>query len=127
MSCSRQLSAAAHHRWLSVLMAASWAAILSGCASERPIYYQIESKYSVHDPQFAQTMGNLLGPPLVKGNSCQTLINGDEIFPAMLLAISGAKKSITFETFIYWKGTIGKQFADAFAELRASRGKRGTF
>ena len=49
------------------------------------------------------------------------LNDGDEIFPAMLEAIRGAKKTITFESYIYWSGEIGKQFADALAE-RAQAG-----
>ncbi len=89
-------------------------AYVGGCTSERPIYYQIQSRYTVHDPQFPLTMGNLLGPPLLGGNSCKTLQNGDEIFPAMLDAIAGAKRSITFETFIYWQGAIGDEFSAAF-------------
>ena len=36
-------------------------------------------------------MNNLLGPGLVSGNEIITLRNGDEIFPAMLKAIRGAK------------------------------------
>jgi cardiolipin synthase len=66
-------------------------------------------------------MGQLLGPGLLKGNSVKALHNGDEIFPAMLEAIRGAKKTITFETYIYWSGEIGKQFSDALSE-RAKAG-----
>jgi cardiolipin synthase len=60
-------------------------------------------------------MGALLGPPLAEGNRTQTLLNGDEIFPSMLEAIAAAKKSITFETYIYWSGQVGKRFADALS------------
>src|ERR1700682_470589 len=63
-------------------------------------------------PQFIRTMGVMLGPSLIDGNRAETLLNGDEIFPAMLAAIRGAKKSITFETYIYWSGQVGKEFAD---------------
>ncbi len=42
--------------------------------------------------------------------------NGDEIFPAMLSAIRSARETITFETYIYWSGRIGKDFADALSE-----------
>ena len=87
-----------------------------GCAQERPIYYRIDAKYNVHDPQFAHTINNLLGPPLVNGNEIQTLSNGEQIFPAMLQSIHSARKTITFETYIYWKGTIGKEFTAALAE-----------
>ncbi len=47
-------------------------------------------------------MNNLLGPGLVSGNEIITLRNGDEIFPAMLKAIRGAKHSINFETYVYF-------------------------
>jgi cardiolipin synthase len=60
-------------------------------------------------------MGHLLGPPLVAGNKITILTNGDEIFPAMLNAITSAKQTITFETHVYWSGDIGKEFADAFS------------
>ena len=39
----------------------------------------------------------------------------------MLAAIRGARKTITFETYIYWSGDIAPQFADALAE-RARQG-----
>jgi cardiolipin synthase len=68
-------------------------------------------------------MGVLLGPAIVEGNRFDVLRNGDEIFPAMLAAIRGAETSITFETFIYWSGSIGQQFAEALAE-RARAGVR---
>jgi cardiolipin synthase len=93
---------------------------LAGCfnsvnpPTERP--YKIESLYSVADPQFARTMGNLLGPPLEGGNSVVTLVNGDRIFPAMLEAIRAAKKTITFETYVYWSGDVGAAFTEALSE-----------
>lgn len=55
------------------------------------------------------------------GNHVQELINGDEIFPPMLAAIRAARKTITFETCIYWSGDIGREFAEALAE-RAQAG-----
>src|SRR5688572_18633663 len=73
--------------------------------TERP--YKIKHRYGVADPAFARTMGNLLGPALVGGNATTTLLNGDEIFPAMLDAIRSATRTINFETFIYWSGQIG--------------------
>src|SRR5687767_2664576 len=88
--------------------------LLSG--SEKQIDRKVEHRYGVADPQFVRALGALLGPPLVDGNRTETLINGDQIFPAMLAAIRGAKKTITFETYIYWSGEIGKAFADALAE-----------
>jgi cardiolipin synthase A/B len=90
---------------------------------EKQIRRQIEHRYSVADPQFLRTMGALLGPPLVGGNRAETLINGDRIFPSMLAAIRSARRTITFETYIYWSGKVGKDFADALSE-RARAGVR---
>ncbi|SDV50168.1 cardiolipin synthase [Chitinasiproducens palmae] len=72
--------------------------------------------YSVDDPQFRLTMGTLLGPGIVDGNHVTALINGDQIFPAMLRDIRNAKRTIEFETYIYWSGGIGDAFADALAD-----------
>lgn len=88
---------------------------------EKKVQTRISELYAVQDPQFLRTMDHLLGPPLVAGNHVQELINGDEIFPPMLAAIRAAQKTITFETFIYWSGDIGREFAEALAE-RAQAG-----
>lgn len=90
--------------------------VSTGCAIERPIRYDLQTNYSVHDPQFARVMGSLLGPQLIEGNAVHTLLNGDEIFPAMLDAIRAARRTVTFETYVYWKGSIGDQFTAAFCE-----------
>src|SRR5215213_11943768 len=75
--------------------------------SEKKIEHEIESPYSVADAQFVRSMGSLLGPPLEGGNTITELLNGDAISPAMLNAIRGAQRTITFETFIYWSGKVG--------------------
>jgi cardiolipin synthase len=41
----------------------------------------------------------------------------------MLAAIQAAEKTITFETYIYWSGQVGRAFADALSE-RAKAGVR---
>ena len=85
-------------------------------AGERRVTHEIPHLYPVGDPQFFQAMGMLLGPDIVRGNKVQVLSNGDEIFPAMLEAIRGARSTILFETFIYWSGAIGDEFAQALSE-----------
>jgi cardiolipin synthase len=90
---------------------------------EKQITERITHTYTITDPQFQRSMGVLLGPPLVHGNRVDTLVNGREIFPAMLAAIQSARKTVTFETYIYWSGRIGKEFADALAD-RARSGVR---
>lgn len=83
---------------------------------EKKIEQRISHRYDITDPQFLREMSVLLGPSILPGNHVQDLHNGDEIFPAMLQAIRGAEHTITFETYIYWSGEIGREFADALAE-----------
>ncbi len=83
---------------------------------DRKIETDIAHLYSVDDPQFKRAMGLMLGPAIIDGNKANELINGDQIFPAMLGAIRSAKKTVLFETYIYWSGEIGEQFAEALAE-----------
>ena len=96
--------------------------IQNATSRERKVDYQI-SPFSAGDPTFRRCMDHLLGPPLVDGNSIRSLINGDEIFPAMMQAVRSAERSITFETYIYWSGDIGRAFSDVLAE-RAAAGVR---
>ncbi len=88
---------------------------------EKKIERRIERLYALDDPRFMSELGVLLGPPFLNGTKIRALLNGDEIFPPMLAAIRNAKRSINFETYIYWSGDIGREFADALAE-RARQG-----
>jgi cardiolipin synthase len=83
---------------------------------ETEVRHPIQHRYPVSDPRFARSMSVLLGPPLVAGNRVETLLNGDQIFPAMLQAIREARRTINFETYIYWSGNVGKEFAEALSE-----------
>lgn len=102
---------------LSVLVALLAAiAYVNLSAGERRVSHDIPHLYPVDDPQFDRAMGMLLGPDIVHGNEVKALVNGDQIFPAMLEAIRRAQTTILFETFIYWSGEIGEQFAQALSE-----------
>jgi cardiolipin synthase A/B len=83
---------------------------------EKEIERKVEHRHAISDPQFRREMSVLLGPGIIEGNRITDLQNGDAIFPAMLEAIRGARTTITFETYIYWSGEIGKEFAAALAE-----------
>ena len=83
---------------------------------DKKIDHVVATLYTVEDPQFVRTMDALLGPPLLPGNRAAVLVNGDEIFPAMLAALKAARRSITFEMYIYWSGEIGRAFADVLSE-----------
>jgi cardiolipin synthase len=91
-----------------------WGIIFSRAPSH--ITQHIDHRYDVADGQFLRSMSVLLGPALLPGNKVDTLVNGDQIFPSMLAAIRSAKKTVTFQSYIYWKGEVGKEFADALIE-----------
>ncbi len=88
---------------------------------EKEPHHKIKHHYGILDPQLKREMGTLLGPAILSGNQILALQNGDQIFPAMLAAIRDARRTVTFETYIYWSGRIGERFAAALIE-RATAG-----
>ena len=84
--------------------------------NEKKIARELQRQYATDEPQFRRSMGVLLGPPIVDGNQVEILLNGDPIFAAMLQAIRAAERSITFETYIYWSESIGREFSEALIE-----------
>src|SRR5687767_6549105 len=95
--------------WLIIAVTATASYLLSLVvraltSREKKINYQIEHLFSVADEQFLRSMGNLLSPAPLGGNKITALANGDEFFPAMLDVIRSARRTVTFETYIYWEG-----------------------
>jgi cardiolipin synthase A/B len=101
---------------IAIVVLALGAVVFVTFTSEKEIRLPVRSSYAVEDAQFQRSMSTLLGPALVPGNRVDTLLDGDQIFPAMLEAIRNARRTITFETYIYWSGSVGKEFADALSE-----------
>ena len=100
--------------------------MLSGCSiqgEKNEIHTPVIAKYSVQQPEFRRTTDALLGANLLPGNRVEPLQNGRQIFPAMLAAIARAKQTINFETYTYWSGDVGHEFAVALAQ-RARSGVR---
>ena len=88
--------------------------LLAGCTLTRPQYATPDVR--VGEPAFVRTLeAHTLSMP-VPGNRAQVLLNGNEIFPAMLAAIRSAKSTITFANFIYEDGDISGELAAALAE-----------
>lgn len=83
---------------------------------DKQLERKIEHLHGVGSNQFRREVGSLLGPAVVNGNQVDAYNNGEEIFPPMLEAIRGARDTINFETYVYWSGEVGEQFAEAFAE-----------
>jgi cardiolipin synthase len=89
--------------------------------SARTIREPIRVEFGPADPRFSAALGPLLGAEFVGGNRIDTLVDGDEFFPAMLDAIRRAKHSVTLETYIWAPGRISDEFIAALTE-RARHG-----
>lgn len=72
----------------------------------------LSSDVPLNAQESARALSANLNAPLLDGNAIDVLLNGDEIFPAMLEAIREAQHSIHLLTYIYWQGDIARQFAD---------------
>jgi cardiolipin synthase len=67
-----------------------------------------------------RALEGIIGVAATEGNLVDVLVNGDQIFPAMLEAIGEAERTIDLLTFVYWRGGIGRTFGDALSEKARS-------
>ena len=81
--------------------------------------YELPHGFTVKEPAILPSA--LPGPTMTAGNRLDVLENGDAVFPAMLAAISAARKTVTFAACIFWSGEVGTRFCGALAE-RAEHG-----
>ncbi|HEY6929766.1 MAG TPA: phospholipase D-like domain-containing protein [Thermoanaerobaculia bacterium] len=81
----------------------------------KEVSYLPKHTFSVRDPAFMPSAHALANPSPLKGNRVELLENGDQIFPAMLAAIDGARETVNLETYIFWSGTIASRFRESLA------------
>ena len=94
--------------------------VINFMGGEKKIERRLTRVHGVENVQFPHELGAMLGPAMIGGNRVQVLKNGDQIFPPMLNAIRGAQTTITFESYIYWSGDIGREFSEALSERARS-------
>jgi cardiolipin synthase len=70
----------------------------------------------VRDPGFLRAAEALTGAPISTGDDVELLINGDAIFPVYLETIRGAQRTLCLLTYVYWRGDIARDVADALCE-----------
>ena len=66
-----------------------------------------------HLKHIARVVNRVVSQPLTAGNKIESLINGDEAFPAMLAAIDSAKKSVSLCSYIFDNDVSGVKFVAA--------------
>ncbi|HEX9303640.1 MAG TPA: phospholipase D-like domain-containing protein [Thermoanaerobaculia bacterium] len=90
---------------------------LTGCSqlfSDKRTTYTYQPDYGVDSSEFRRSL-DVLGTEMVPQNRAILLENGDEFFPSMLEAIRSAHASVNMEMFIFNKGVIASEFAQAMA------------
>jgi cardiolipin synthase A/B len=71
--------------------------------------------------QLSQVSERITQSPLTDGNTLTVLENGDEAYPQMLAAISGAQKSVAMSSYIFRDDVAGREFA----QVLLAAAKRG--
>ena len=77
---------------------------------------QVVSECSVTNDVFARSLSSIVGMPFVNGNLITPLVNGDEIFPAMLRAIDSATNTVNLENYLWRSGPVSDEFVAAVCE-----------
>lgn len=67
----------------------------------REVRMHADEDFGTDSAEFLSTVAGATGVPMIGGNRLEILNNGEEFYPAMLAAISGAKYSITMEQYIF--------------------------
>jgi cardiolipin synthase len=88
--------------------------LLLGCAG--PTQVTKIDPMIVGEATFFPTIAAHTDAPIMGGNKIDVLLNGEQTFPAMLKAIRGARRSITYAQYLYQDGAIAYELAEAFAE-----------
>src|SRR5256885_8614491 len=96
------------------IAAAALCIALPGCTLSRPDY--IAPDVAVGDSAFVRAIEAPPPSGPIAGNRAQVLVNGDEILPAMLAAIRGARTTITFANFAFEDGEVAREMVEALAE-----------
>lgn len=78
--------------------------------------YDLGTTLDVESPDFLRAAEALTGAPISEGSEVELFVNGDAIFPVIMETIRSAQKTLTFETYVYWRGDITEELTDAICE-----------
>jgi cardiolipin synthase A/B len=87
---------------------------LAGCARVTP--HLVLPNLRLGEPSFFPTLEAYTAAPIVGRNAVDLLLNGEEIFPAMVDAIRVAKRSITYAQYYFEDGPVARDLVEAFCE-----------
>lgn len=86
----------------------------------RMVRHRTEAQFPASEPgthftPLARLVGQVVGRPLLSGNSVEALTDGAHAYPAMLEAIAQAQRSIAMSSYIFHGDGIGGEFVAALA------------
>ena len=87
---------------------------LGACARVRP-HVQLPD-LQLGEPSFFPTMEAYTSSPITSRNGVELLLNGEEIFPAMIEAIRSARTSITYAQYYFADGPVAREMVEALAD-----------
>ena len=78
--------------------------------------YDLRGALDVRSEAFLRAAEALTGAPISHGDAVELLINGDQIFPRYLETIRNAQATVCLLTYVYWRGEIANEVAEALCE-----------
>lgn len=100
-------------RRLAALVLAS-VVLVEGCVAPMP--RTVAMSPAVGHAGLTRTLEAYASAPVVDGNRIDILLNGDQLFPALLSAVRAARRSITYAQYSWQDGRIGAVLTAALAE-----------
>jgi cardiolipin synthase A/B len=98
-----------------VLLALIAAVLSAACAHVNADLEKLPT-VELGEPAFYPTLQAYAGAPIVGGNEVRVLLNGEQIFPAMIEAIRAARTSITYAQYFFEEGPVCDDVVKALAE-----------
>jgi cardiolipin synthase A/B len=102
-------------RSVGLLLAATVLGLASSACARVQSHFALPD-LAMGDPSFGPTIEAYTGTRVAGGNTVDLLLNGDQIFPAILEAIRSAHTTITYAQYFYEQGEMPQQIAEALAD-----------
>ena len=120
--------------WLSPVVGSVLYALFGVNRVQRKAFRIRHRRRALHEHAYTESMprrdylaplqvavGRITHRPTLPGNAVKLLRNGDEAYPAMLAAITGAQTSIALSSYIFTNDAAGTLFIDALVEAKARK------
>lgn len=88
--------------------------VVAGCARVQP--HVALPALTLGEPSFFPTLEAYAGAPIVGGNVVEVLLNGEQIFPALMDVVRSAQRTITYAQYYFEEGPVARDLAEALAE-----------